>query len=277
MINLKMGKWIVGLVLVSAFFVSGCRSTKTTTEQQTDTSSEWVDKMSAGTFKSGSLTAKLNLQLTGDGKSLSVGGTCNLKRDEVIQFSLVALGLMEVGRIEMTPDHLLMIDRMGRQYVKVDYNEVPYMRQAGIDFYTFQALFWNDLFVPGKSGQWSNHDFKMVSTEDNLILTSENNALLQCRFLMDAMTGLIRQTVLKIEGKPNLPALNWDYLHFSNIDQKSFPDRMKLSVVSGQKNYTASFTLTNMKANAKEIKLYDEPGSKYKKVDVQAILNMLLK
>ena len=94
---------------------------------------------------------------------------------------------------------------------------------------------------------------------------------------MDAMTGLIRQTVLKIEGKPNLPALNWDYLHFSNIDQKSFPDRMKLSVVSGQKNYTASFTLTNMKANAKEIKLYDEPGSKYKKVDVQAILNMLLK
>lgn len=277
MMNLKIGKWVAGLMIVSGILLAGCRSSKTVTEQKSETSSEWVEKMSAGTFKSGILTAKLNLQLTGDGKSLSVGGSCNMKRDEVIQFSLVALGLMEVGRIEFTPEHLMMIDRMGRQYVKVNYDEVPYLRQAGIDFYTFQALFWNDLFVPGKAGQWDNNDFESVSTGKEIVITPTNHTLLQCRFLMDALTGLIRQTVLKIEGQPALPVLNWDYLHFSNVDQKSFPDKMQLNVVSGNKTYSASFTLSNMKANAREVKLYDEPGGKYKKVDVQAILNMLMK
>lgn len=276
--NLKTGKWIVGLMMVSGMILTGCRSSKTVTEKAPDTtSSEWVEKMSTGTFKSGTLTAKLNLQLTGDGKSLSVGGSCNMKRDEVIQISLVALGLMEVGRVELTPEHILMIDRMGRQYVNINYSEVPYLRQAGIDFYTFQALFWNDLFIPGKAGQWNDNDFKSVSTGKEIVITPTSHTLLQCRFVMDALTGLIRQTALKVEGQPTLPVLNWDYQHFSNVDQKSFPDKMQLSIVSGNKTYSASFTLSNMKANAREIKLYDEPGSKYKKVDVQAILNMLMK
>ena len=40
-------------------------------------------------------------------------------------------------------DAVLGINRAERQYVKVRYDEVPYLQKAGIDFYALQALFWN--------------------------------------------------------------------------------------------------------------------------------------
>ena len=54
--------------------------------------------MALSGLKEGTVTSKMNLDLNLGGKSLSVGGSCNLKRDEVIQLSLVAMGFMEVGR-----------------------------------------------------------------------------------------------------------------------------------------------------------------------------------
>ena len=154
-------------VLIAAFvlLLSACRSTKniTQTEPQGEGSAvEWVDKMALSGLKEGTVTSKMNLDLNLGGKSLSVGGSCNLKRDEVIQLSLVAMGFMEVGRLEFTPQYMMMVNRMGREYVKVDYADVPYLQQAGVDFYTLQALFWSDVFVPGQEGRWQEQDFTIL-------------------------------------------------------------------------------------------------------------------
>ena len=64
--------------------------------------------MALSGLKEGTVTSKMNLDLNLGGKSLSVGGSCNLKRDEVIQLSLVAMGFMEVGRLEFTPQYMMM-------------------------------------------------------------------------------------------------------------------------------------------------------------------------
>lgn len=85
-------------VLIAAFvlLLSACRSTKniTQTEPQGEGSAvEWVDKMALSGLKEGTVTSKMNLDLNLGGKSLSVGGSCNLKRDEVIQLSLVPWAL----------------------------------------------------------------------------------------------------------------------------------------------------------------------------------------
>ena len=128
-------------VLVAAFvlLLSACRSTKniTQTEPQGEGNAvEWVDKMALSGLKEGTVTSKMNLDLNLGGKSLSVGGSCNLKRDEVMQFSLVALGFIEDGRLDFTFHYMMMVIWMGREYVMVDYADVPYLQQAGVDFYT---------------------------------------------------------------------------------------------------------------------------------------------
>lgn len=264
------------------FVLSACRSTRQLTEtgggeagREQDT--EWVDKMAGAALKEGTVTSKMNLSLKAGGKSLSVGGNCNLKRDEVIQLSLVVMGMMEVGRLEFTPQYMMLVNRMERQYVKVSYSEVPYLLDAGIDFYSLQALFWGDLFVPGSGSSWNEGDFSVSHAGDDTVLTTQDNGMLQCRFVVDLLTGLIRNTSVASPTKLVSPRLEWTYQHFAAVEQKSFPDQMRLSIRDGVKTYAADFSLSNLKLNAKKVEPTQEPGGKYKKVTPETIFKQLMK
>ncbi len=276
-LTIKSGAGLLLLVLALA----SCRSSKEAAgaagKAGRQEPVEWVNRLDSAALKTGTVTSKLHLDLNLDGKTLSVGGNCNLKRDEVIQLSLVALGFMEVGRLEFTPQYLMMVNRMERQYVRVDYADVPYLQQAGIDFYSLQSLFWGDLFVPGKHEAWTETDFDVEQVGENAILTSHRDGgLLQCRFVVDVLTGLVRNTSVTVPGQPSLPRLDWAYLHFASVDQKSFPDKMQLSVTGGG-NLTAIFSLDNLKWNAKTVELTKEPGGKYQRVPADVILKQLIK
>ena len=272
------GLWLC-MALVACLWTA-CRSARQTTalEPSAETGNrEWVDKMAVAGLKEGTVTSRLDFKLYVDGKALSVGGSCNLKRGEVIQLSLVALGFMEVGRLEFTPQYMMMINRAERQYVKVRYDEVPYLQKAGIDFYALQALFWNDLFVPGReNGSWTADDFDMSRSQESTILTSRNGGLLQCQFVVDALTGLVRNTSVVVGGQVSVPRLNWTYRHFANVEQRSFPDEMQLSLTGTGKNLTAVFSLSNLKWNAKEVDLSKEPGGRYRKVSPEEIIKKLV-
>lgn len=74
-----------------------------------------------------------------------------MRKDEVIRLQLlIPLLRSEVGRIEFTKDYVLFIDRMHKQYVKANYTDVAFLKNNGINFYSLQALFWNQLFIPGE-------------------------------------------------------------------------------------------------------------------------------
>lgn len=97
------------------------------------------------------ISAKLNFTAMQQGvKKASAGGYLRMKRDEIIQARLVAL-IVEIGRLEMTPEYILVQDRMNRQYVKVRWEDVPQLKEAGADFQTFQQLFWGEYPMKGKS------------------------------------------------------------------------------------------------------------------------------
>lgn len=274
-----MALW--GCVAVILFGLSACRSAKQAAEGTatpgTEQDTEWVDKMAGAALKDGILTSKMNLALKMGGKSLSVGGNCNLKRDELIQLSLVFMGMMEVGRLEFTPQYMMLVNRMEKQYVKASYSEVPYLLDAGIDFYSLQALFWGDLFVPGCGSSWNDSDFSVSRTNESVVLTTQPSGLLQCRFVVDLLTGLLRNTSVASPAKLVSPRLDWTYRHFAAVEQKSFPDKMRLSIHDAGKIYTADFSLDNLKLNAKKVEPTQEPGGKYKKVAPERIFKQLMK
>ena len=106
------------------------------------------------------VTARVRLELSSNGKSTSVGGMLRMKRNDVIQLSLVTFGVLEVARIEMTPEYFLLVDKMGRQYVKASYSDVSFLRDADVDFYTIQSYFWNEQ-TSNYSG-WEQSNFVTV-------------------------------------------------------------------------------------------------------------------
>ena len=107
------------------------------------------------------ITSRLRMELSSGGASTSVGGSLRMKRDDVIQLSVVTFGILEVARIEMTPDYFMLIDKMGRQYVKAAYSDVSFLRSADVDFYTIQAYFWDEQ-TSDFSG-WVRSDFVNIA------------------------------------------------------------------------------------------------------------------
>ena len=62
------------------------------------------------------IVADMNFQATIGEKSVSVPGTVRMRRDKVIRLQLfIPLIGSEIGRLEFTPDYVLVIDRLHKQ------------------------------------------------------------------------------------------------------------------------------------------------------------------
>ena len=164
--------------------VTSTTTTTTTVVQETTTvTSSSKDKKKASEAKQNQascITSRIRLELVSGGKNSSVGGMLRMKRDEVIQLSLVTFGILEVGRIEMTPDYFLLIDKVNRQYMKAAYNEVSFLRDADIDFSTLQAFFWDEQtsYISG----WERSDFANIGgwnlpTKHNITIPTQSKTI----------------------------------------------------------------------------------------------------
>lgn len=97
------------------------------------------------------LVASLTATIVTDGKDISVPGSLHMRKDEVIRLQLFLPFLgTEVGRIEFTPTEVLVIDRIHKEYIQADYTQLRFLRDNNLTFYSLQALFWNQLLIPGK-------------------------------------------------------------------------------------------------------------------------------
>ena len=136
------------MVLVSC---SSTKSLKSTHSIEGMTETEFVQNVIQNAGGWDALTAKMSLALDWEGKGATkVSGTLRIKKDEVIQLSIVPFLGIEVARAEISPDGILVIDRMNKRYVEVSFAEVKALAHADLDFHTLQALFLNELFLPGK-------------------------------------------------------------------------------------------------------------------------------
>ncbi len=53
---------------------------------------------------------------------------------------------------------------MHKEYIKADYTQVSALKKQGINFYSLQALFWNQLLVPGVK-KVSDSDLKKIARQ----------------------------------------------------------------------------------------------------------------
>lgn len=155
------------------------------------------------------ITSKINLSLSAGRKSVRVGGSLKMKRDDVIQLSLVvALGIIEVGKLELTPDYMMLVDRMNHQYVKCSYQDVDFFRENGIDFQAFQALFWDEWFTLGAKGGKGKFNAEAVGNDIQLVDNQNRNLVLT--FLLNAASKMVRETRFSRKGTET-PVLTWQY------------------------------------------------------------------
>lgn len=222
-------------------------------------------------------TAKINLSLSSGSKSVSVGGTLRMKRNDVIQISLVTLGIFEVARIEITPEYFMGIDKMGKQYVKAAFEDVSFFKSTGIDFYTLQALFWDELFVlGGGKATPTEKQFKKSMDGERAKLTNDDSRLAVLSFFVNTASGLIRQTNVSPHTEGASPYLTWEYSDFGSLGKKSFPTWHRLSIANSSKPLKATLVLSNLKNSSDWDTRTETPGRSYTEITVDKLMSRIM-
>lgn len=230
------------------------------------------------------VSSKIKFAVKAGQKDLSVSGSLKMKKDEVIRIQLTAFGLMEVGRLEFTKDYVLVMDRMNKQYIKVKYSDVGFLRSNGLDFYAVQALFWNRLFIPGRQSV-DLSSLGKFAVEAGTAATDNTVALkygdMNYQWNADKTSGLIKSVDMTYSGKAaGRTSVRCDYGSFKSFAAKKFPSEITLTLkgvnLKGGGDMSVNISMDKLDTDS-DWETYTTVSGKYKQVSVEDVINRLLK
>ena len=172
---------------------------------------------------------------------------------------------------------------MHKEYIKADYTQVDFLQKQGINFYSLQALFWNQLLVPGVK-KVSDSDLKKFSA--NLDETGDNVPVairygnMNYQWKTYRNNGRITEANVTYKNKGiGDSRLNLKYSDFKSVGVKMFPatQRMTLTTILNNKPQEAKLNI-----EMKSVKTDDkwdaqtEVSGKYKQVSPKDVLGKLM-
>ena len=221
------------------------------------------------------IRGKMSISLQAGSTPLSASGTIKMKRDEIIQLSITALGLLELGRMELTPEYLFIQDRYHKRYIKAAWNEIPALQGTGVEFNTFQSLFWNELFVPGNKNVPAADDFEVTDLGNRFRMKAkEAPRQADLFFYTDEDKDHLYQTsfVSRDGGKVRFDAL---CTAWNKLAGKPFPAALRL-IISVTKSYSADFTFNGLQVDESMGQIATSVSDgKYTRVSLDEILSGL--
>lgn len=256
-------------------------STKTSPELQ---QLSFAQKVYDNQVYAKNITGSMTFTLKSGGKDVSVPGALRMRKDAVVRLQLfVPLLGSEVGRIDFTPDKVLIVDRLHKEYIEAGYDEVDFLKENGISFYTLQSLFWNKLFIPGQQSVGES-DLKKYSVDTSsaasVIPLSLSRGKMGCAWNADKATGQIQESVITYDsGSHGKSTLDWKYSAFTAVGTKMFPKTQTFSFSTAAAGKAQSATVSIEMSGVKTDSDWDTAttvSSKYKKVDAATILKKLI-
>ena len=271
-------------ILAWPLVLASCSSKKNavienkTVEVKTD-QAQFLNKVKDNTQKTKFITSKVRFSVEVGNQDISLTGSLKMKRDDGIRMQLMAFGFVEAARLEFTKDYVLIMDRINKQYLKAPYMSIDFLRNSGLNFYSLQALFWNELFQPNRASVDRNDLKNYTTTEsgDDIVISLEDTKL-DYSWLANKNTGLIKMANIMYKDRLNGNSqLNWDYVNFTTLESNGskFPDDMSITLTTQKKEVKLRIKLNTIK-NETEWETRTEVSNKYREVTVDEILQRFM-
>lgn len=188
-------------------------------------------------------TARMSADFSYGDHLLTVKGNLRMRRGDVIQMAFTALGMVEIARVELTPDAVLLIDRMSKQYATVPYDQLPILQDVGLNYDILESLLWNELFLPGQK-KITNHLnlFDTQASSQQLIITPKTQPTIHLQFTANNPCTQLQQTNLNYGPVTSI----WQYSTFQTIGNSHFPAMLRMTITDGSQEASVTTTYTNM-------------------------------
>lgn len=287
---MKKTRVLLIATLASAILMGACRSHKEVVEEKpVVTSPEQTDLMSKidshSQKKATFVGSKLKFSVSVGDQQLSLTGNLRMKRNDVIRLQLMAFGFVEAARIEFTQEYVLFIDRINKQYLKAPYYYIDFLRNSGINFNTLQALFWNELFQPGKKELTEEDLTKFTSNSlgdgEALVNFESGDSETQrtkifYSWLVNEQTGRIKMSnIMYRDPRQGNTQLNWDYREFAKLGTKLFPSDMGITLTTPQKEVKLGVKLNYLNSDS-DWETRTRVSDKYREVSIDEILKRFM-
>jgi outer membrane murein-binding lipoprotein Lpp len=278
--TLRIVKFAAAVLAVAV--IAGCGSKRkvvssTPVTQETVHQQAFLQKVSDNAQHARFITSKVKFSVEVGAQQLTLTGNLKMKRDDVIRLQLMAFGFVEAGRLEFTKDYVLVMDRINKLFLKVPYQQLDFLRNSGLDFYALQALFWNELFQPGKT-HITDELLKSYNTDmegEDAVISMESGKL-SYRWLADKGNAQVKMAnvLYKDKFRGNYQ-LNWDYLDFKPNGRKLFPTDHHVKFNTPDKEVKFEMMLNYLGAD-EDWETRTELSGKYRQVSVDEILRRFM-
>ena len=191
-----------------------------------------------------------------------------------LQLSVQPFLGIELFRIELSRDSIKLLDRMNRRYFAENYAGFKGTLPIDFNFYNLQALFLNQLFLPGEKDVDFLYDHFQLE-RDGLItsLHTEDRMDLHYLFRADNEEKLLST---RISDKFGRYALLWRYEDFQIMEQqKLFPQRMEVSLLEEEQPKGGMSIYYSRIQLDKALRMDFQIPGKYKRVTMDQILKSL--
>ena len=278
---------IAALALPLVF--TACKSHKKVAEpvvmtQEMKDKSDFINSVRENAQAMKFLTSKVKFSVEVGQQKVTLTGDLKMKRDDVIRLQLMAFGFVEAGRIEMTKDYVLIMDRINKQYLKAPWMSVDFLRNSGLNFQVIQALFWNELFRPNQTTLVKTNDklivdsianYTLLESGDDMIIGLEEGKM-EYSWLASRTGSIIRMAnILYKDRFHGNTQLNWDYDEFTALNKKAFPQKSAITLTTPEKEVKLGMTLKYIKQET-EWEPRTEISNKYREVTVDEILRRFM-
>lgn len=142
-------------LIAAALMLASCGSKKVVTEQTT------IQQPSSNTQIS--YVCDMDMKIGVGSDNYNLGGKASLRQNEVVRLNLTYMGFVEVGIIEFTPDYVLVVSRMTKEFCKAGYS-LDMLQKNNITFDKVWSM--ADAELRSSKNQGNNNLGKLV---ENLI------------------------------------------------------------------------------------------------------------
>lgn len=214
------------------------------------------------------LSADVKMEATINGETAKARGKFRLKRDEGVQISATAMGLMEAACFEFLPQNVRFIYKIDKIYADTPYGDVPFFHYGGVNYRVLQSLLCNALFSPDGTPMDKSLEGAVIEECGEHIEVKVPGNGSSCRFLIEKRNGRL----VRSEGYDGEASYSCMYGDFTSYDGTEFPLTAELKFNGG--GTTASLLLEMNDIKGKEFKFAPRRiSSSYSRATLQWIVN----
>lgn len=274
----KLSKYLIVLLLVLFVGIYSCKPK----ERIVQAASELEDKTNSNLFEDilenevsySTFSSKLNMSFSTGRKVLNSRATLRIVRNEAIQLSIQPIFGIEMFRLYIQPDCIIILDRMNKRYVQETYDDLKKEYPIGFNFYTLQSLFTNALFIPEQSNVLIDdyNKFRYLQSSDNYLLSGRDK-LSDINYSF-CVNGNDQITLTQMYMPAKKYSLEWSYDEFTLVEKLFFPFKMKVSASSQEVNLNTSISLSSINFD-ESLTLDSSIPSSYTKVELKEVIKLL--